>query len=121
MTPDEKSPRAGEGHAGIHTDHGNSTALNKADQPNPGVLLGAVMGYARGDQRAPSSEPAPPVLALRPAATAKVLDISPRKLWSLTADRTSGIPHIRLGAKCIIYPVRELQEWLAARAEQGPR
>jgi hypothetical protein len=64
-------------------------------------------------------EPAPPVLALRPATAAKALGISPRKLWELTADRTSGVPHIRSGTKCVVYPVRELQAWLAEQAGKG--
>ena len=60
----------------------------------------------------------PPRLALRPQAAAKALGISERKLWSLTADQTSGIPVIRWG-KCVVYPVRELADWLTQQAEGG--
>ncbi len=59
-----------------------------------------------------------PRLALRPKEAAKAIGISERKLWELTADRTSGIPHWRCG-KCILYPVRELADWLAARAKEA--
>jgi predicted DNA-binding transcriptional regulator AlpA len=58
-----------------------------------------------------------PVLALRPADAAKALGISERKLWEITADQTSGIPHVRFG-KAIRYPTRELADWLADRARK---
>lgn len=54
-------------------------------------------------------------LALRPKAAAQALGISPRKLWSLTEDPRSGIPHIRLG-RAVLYPVHELRVWLASQA-----
>lgn len=57
-------------------------------------------------------------LSLRPKAAAKALGIGTRKLWELTADRTSGIPHFRLG-KAVLYPVRELQDWISDRATKG--
>jgi len=57
-------------------------------------------------------------LALRPRETAKALGIGERKLWEITADRTSGIPHVRLG-KAVVYPVAELRAWLAGRAKAG--
>ena len=62
------------------------------------------------------AEPAHPRLALRPKDAAKALGIGERKLWELTADRTSGIPHVRFG-KAILYPVRELCDWLAEQAK----
>ena len=54
-------------------------------------------------------------LALRPKDAARALGIGERKLWEITADRTSGIPHVRLG-KAILYPIRELRDWLAQQA-----
>ena len=59
-----------------------------------------------------------PVLALRPKDAARALGIGQRKLWEITADRTSGIPHVRCG-RSILYPVRELKDWLADRAGKG--
>ena len=38
-----------------------------------------------------------PRLALRPKDAALALGIGARKLWEITADQTSGIPHVRLG------------------------
>ncbi len=57
-----------------------------------------------------------PVLALRPKEAAKAIGIGERKLWEITADTTSGIPHVRLG-KAIVYPVEDLRRWLAERAK----
>ena len=59
-----------------------------------------------------------PCLALRPREAASALGISARKLWEITADRTSGIPHCRFG-KAVIYPVGLLAAWLASRVEKN--
>ena len=59
-----------------------------------------------------------PCLALRPREAAKALGIGERKLWEITADTTSGIPHARFG-KAVVYPVRELREWLARQVGQS--
>ncbi len=56
-----------------------------------------------------------PCLGLRRKDAAAALGIGERKLWEITADRTSGIPHVRLG-KAVLYPVRELRDWLAQQA-----
>ena len=49
----------------------------------------------------------------------QVLDrrIGERKLWEITADETSGIPHVRFG-KAVVYPVDLLRDWLAERARR---
>ena len=57
-------------------------------------------------------------LALRPRDAAKALGISARKLWEITADKTSGIPHVRLG-RAILYPLDLLRDWLAKQAAKG--
>ncbi len=62
----------------------------------------------------------PPRLTLRPREAAMAIGVSERKLWELTSDRTSGIPHCRFG-KRIVYPVRELADWLARKASEGGR
>jgi len=62
-------------------------------------------------------------LALRPREAAKALGISTRHLWQLTKDGL--IPCVRVGSgkrKTVLYPVAELQSWLArqtARPEGG--
>ena len=60
--------------------------------------------------------PGIPRLALRPKEAARAIGIGERKLWEITADRKSGIPHVRLG-KAIVYPVEDLRRWLAERAK----
>ena len=57
-------------------------------------------------------------LALRPREAARALGIGERKLWEITADKTSGIPHVRFG-RAIVYPVHELERWLEEQAAKG--
>ena len=59
----------------------------------------------------------PSRLALRPKEAARAIGIGERKLWEITADQTSGIPHARLG-KAVVYPVAELERWLAEQAQR---
>jgi len=58
-----------------------------------------------------------PRLALRPKDAAKALGIGERKLWEITADRDSGIPHVHFG-KAVLYPVADLERWLSEQAEK---
>lgn len=55
-------------------------------------------------------------IALRPAEAAAALGIKRRLLWSLT--KSGEIPHTRLG-RAVLYPVSELERWLAERAKGG--
>ena len=57
-----------------------------------------------------------PRLALRPREAAKALGIGERLLSDLT--RRGEIPHLRLGSKCIVYPVAALRVWLDEQAQQ---
>jgi len=52
------------------------------------------------------------VLLLRPSEAARVLAISPRKLWELT--NMCEVPVIRIG-RCLRYPREALQAWVAGR------
>lgn len=56
-----------------------------------------------------------PPLALRPKEAAKALGIGQRKLWELSHPR-GPIPCVRVG-QCVLYPVAQLQAWLAAQVE----
>ncbi|WP_428387342.1 helix-turn-helix domain-containing protein [Mucisphaera sp.] len=69
------------------------------------------------EQAITAPEPTPPI-NLRPKDAARALGISRRKLWELTADQGSGIPHLRLG-RAVLYPVDALKAWVAARTEGG--
>jgi excisionase family DNA binding protein len=68
----------------------------------------------------PEAAPAgdPPRLALRPREAARALGIGERKLWELTNRR--AIPHIKLG-KVVLYPVGELERWLAEQTKGARR
>lgn len=57
-----------------------------------------------------------PRLALRPREAALALGISERTLFAWTDDPTSGIPVIRIG-NIVLYPVRDIQDWLSSKAE----
>lgn len=60
-------------------------------------------------------------LALRPREAAKALGISERTLWGLT-DPRGPIPCVRVGGgkrQTVLYPVAELQAWLARQAEEA--
>jgi excisionase family DNA binding protein len=63
----------------------------------------------------------PNQLALRPREAAKLLGISPRFLWQLTADGV--IPCARVGGgkrQAVLYSVPALKQWLAeASAPNG--
>jgi hypothetical protein len=66
----------------------------------------------------PTDLSAPP-LAVRPREAARLLGISARTLWSLSAPR-GPIPCARLGHgrnKAVLYPVADLRAWLAAQAQ----
>lgn len=59
-------------------------------------------------------------LALRPREAAKALGISARHLWQLTKD--GRIPCVRVGSgarKTVLYPLVELQAWLARHTAQA--
>ncbi len=57
-------------------------------------------------------------LALRARDAARLLAVSERTLWSLTA--ADQIPHVRIG-RLVVYPVRALEAWLTARAGRTGR
>jgi excisionase family DNA binding protein len=57
-------------------------------------------------------------LALRPRDAARMLGVSPRTLWGWTA--AGLIPCARVGTgkrRTVLYPVDQLQAWLARQAE----
>jgi len=55
-------------------------------------------------------------LLLTPQQVAKALEISPRKLWGMTAS--GEIPHLRIG-RSVRYSVDALQAWIDARQKGG--
>lgn len=65
-----------------------------------------------------ATDPALPVLALRPKDAARALGIGERLLWSLT--NRGVIPHVKVG-RATLYPTDLLRAWLAQRAGKGGR
>lgn len=64
--------------------------------------------------------PDAPKLAYRRLEAARAIGVSPRKLDQIKADRTSGIPFVKIGTR-VVFPVAELREWLAAQIKGGER
>lgn len=71
------------------------------------------------DARTGAKTAATPALALRPKDAAKALGIGQRKLWALTYPR-GPIPSVKVGT-CVLYPVAQLEAWLAEQAAKGVR
>lgn len=72
-----------------------------------------------GGHPMPSEQNArPSPLALRPKDAARALGIGERKLWELT--KAGAIPHARIGC-CVLYPVPQLEAWLAEQASASAR
>ena len=57
-----------------------------------------------------------PLRLLRAAEAARVLAISPRKLWSLTAS--GDIPHVRIG-RVVRYSRLDLEAWIKSHTKRG--
>jgi len=49
---------------------------------------------------------------------AKMLAVSPRKLWSMTFEDQPGLPYIRCG-RLVRYPVAELLRWIEQQRQGG--
>jgi len=60
---------------------------------------------------------APPIepLAVGVNEAAKLISVSPRTLWEIL-KRGDGPPTVKIMRR-IVFPVRELQDWLTRRAE----
>ena len=64
-----------------------------------------------------SQPPSMPPLSLRPDDAAKALGVSRRTLDSLIADRSSGLPIVRVG-RAVLIPVDGLRRWLDEQSSQ---
>lgn len=49
---------------------------------------------------------------LRKRETADLIAVSPRMIDSL---RKQGLPHVKLGPRCVRYPRRAVLDWIAGR------
>ena len=57
-------------------------------------------------------------LAVRPKEAARMLAVSPRKLWAMTFEDEPGLPYIRCG-RLVRYPVADLQRWIESQRKGG--
>ena len=62
------------------------------------------------------SHPTNPPLLLKPQQAAETLQISERKLWSMTSS--GEVPHIRLG-RSVRYPIADLEHWIDGQKSGG--
>jgi hypothetical protein len=49
---------------------------------------------------------------------ARMLAVSPRKLWAMTFEETPGLPYVRCG-RLVHYSPEDLRRWIEARTKGG--
>lgn len=59
-----------------------------------------------------------PELLVDPKAAAKMLAVSPRKLWAMTFEDQPGLPYIRCG-RLVRYPIADLKLWIESQRKGG--
>ncbi|MCC7476208.1 MAG: DNA-binding protein [Pirellulales bacterium] len=57
-----------------------------------------------------------PALLVAPRDAARMLAVSPRKLWAMTFEQTPGLPHVRCG-RLVRYSPFDPQRWIDSRRE----
>lgn len=68
----------------------------------------------------PAPNDHPSRLALTRTEAARAIGVSARSIDALIADRTSGFPIVRIGAR-VVVPVHDLERWLSERAAKEGR
>ena len=58
------------------------------------------------------------VLLLDCRGAARVLAVSPRKLWSMTFEEKPGLPYVRFG-RLVRYAVPDLERWIESQRKGG--
>jgi hypothetical protein len=59
-------------------------------------------------------------LLLTPRDAARMLAVSPRKLWAMTFEETPSLPYVRCG-RLVRYSVDDLRRWIASETLGGVR
>lgn len=49
---------------------------------------------------------------------ARMLAVSPRKLWGMTFEQTPSLPHVRCG-RLVRYSPDDLRQWIEAQRKGG--
>lgn len=62
------------------------------------------------------STQAPLLVTAREAA--RMLAVSPRKLWAMTFEETPGLPYVRCG-RLVRYSCNDLRAWIDTRRHRG--
>lgn len=52
------------------------------------------------------------------STAAKLLAVSPRKLWAMTFEETPALPHVRCG-RLVRYAVDDLRQWTISQRNGG--
>ncbi len=60
----------------------------------------------------------PTLLLVDARDAARMLAVSPRKLWAMTFEETPGLPYVRCG-RLVRYPVADLQHWIDSQRKGG--
>ena len=58
------------------------------------------------------------VLLVDTKEAARMLAVSPRKLWAMTFEEEPGVPYVRCG-RLVRYSVADLQRWIEDRKQGG--
>jgi excisionase family DNA binding protein len=64
------------------------------------------------------SQPASAALLVNAREAARMLAVSPRKLWAMTFEEQHGLPYIRCG-RLVRYSVADLQRWIESQRQGG--
>jgi hypothetical protein len=59
-----------------------------------------------------------PALLVDARDAARMLAVSPRKLWAMTFEETPGLPFVRCG-RLVRYSPEDLRSWIAAQRKGG--
>ena len=57
-------------------------------------------------------------LLVAPSEAARMLAVSPRKLWSMTFEDEPGLPYVRCG-RLVRYSPGDLERWIEAQRRGG--
>lgn len=60
----------------------------------------------------------PAQVLVEPREAARMLSVSPRKLWALTFEEKPGIPYVRVG-RLVRYSVADLSRWAESQRQGG--
>jgi hypothetical protein len=59
-----------------------------------------------------------PALLVDARDAARMLSVSPRKLWAMTFEEMPGLPYVRCG-RLVRYSIDDLRNWIAAQRQGG--